>query len=108
MSEVVTEFIRNLATIIDAIAKVLTPVGVILIGYWAYRSKRQSETNAAILATVSANVNGMSSNLVAATEEAKFATGRLQGRDEERAYAENSLTSEDSPVKVVKPDETEK
>jgi hypothetical protein len=128
-NEIVAELIRNLAAIIGAFASVITALGVLLVGFWAYKSKTQSETNAAILnavrvqgkshattlEAVSTNVNGMSSSLVAATKAAASAQGQLIGRDEERAYVESSNAP--SPlavevpirVQVVKPDiETEK
>ena len=111
--ETIAELIRNLPGIIGAFGSVITACGVILVGYWAYRSQQVSEGNAAILQhtsesleTVKATINGMSHELVTETKAAAHAEGQLIGRDAERERAENSGLAVDVPVrvKVVKPD----
>jgi len=90
----------------DETAKLLNTVVLFLIALITAYGTWQSRKNGASLDTVNKKVDGMSSDLVAATKEAAGATGQLKERDAERVYVDSQPSTKDEPVKVkvVKPD----
>lgn len=93
------ELIRSLTDLLKEIGPVLTPLGVILIGYWTYRSKKlaheaktQSTANAVTLVGVQKQqtenakaMDGKLSELLVAKSAQSMAEGEIKGRDMEQA-----------------------
>lgn len=118
-NDVWLKLLDSLPAIITACGTLITAAGVIVVGYWAYKSKAQSATNATTLqantttlAGVAEKVDGMSSDLVAASVDAAGARGQLQERDAERLHLSETPMpvaivngSKDDPIKIAVVDE---
>lgn len=84
------ELIKNIPAIIGATASVITAFGLIILGYWTYKSKISSEANlvkieAATekLEEVRKDVNGQSKELNRVTHALGFSEGKAVGKLED-------------------------
>jgi len=104
--------ITDLAGIIAAVGSVITALGVILVGYWAYKgknraddAKRASENNNARIVeldgklyTLGVNVDGRLSELLRVSTEAARAQGVAEGEQAQRDRQAPSDRSGEKPM----------